>query len=104
MPAAQPHVRNAGTWTPFLGGNRMSSLHDERKQSGWSVRRALRVASVVALLAHVPAVPGQTRTSGKAEASSPAEEPAPSFSVTPLRDLLAEADRNNPRIEAARQG
>lgn len=82
----------------------MSSLHDERKQSGWSVRRVLRVASVVALLAHVPAVPGQTRTIGQSEASSPAQEPAPSSSVTPLRDLLAEAERNNPRIEAARQG
>jgi outer membrane protein, heavy metal efflux system len=80
----------------------MLALHNERQLFGWSLRRALYLASVLAFLAQAPAAVGQAQTNEQVQASAP--DRAPSTPVTPLKDLLAEAERNNPRIEAARQG
>ncbi|HVB35606.1 MAG TPA: TolC family protein [Candidatus Acidoferrales bacterium] len=47
---------------------------------------------------------GQTKTTGSIQATSEDEEQARAQTVTPLEDLLNEAERNNPQIQAAREG
>lgn len=65
-----------------------------------------RCWSVVFLVffACAPRALSQTNTAGPIQATAEHEEQAHSQTVTPLRDLLAEAERNNPQIQAARQG
>lgn len=78
----------------------MSVRHDARQHSESSLQSAFWIALVVMFLAHAPETFGQTQPAGP----SPAQGRAPTLVVTPLKDLLAEAERNNPRMEAARQG
>jgi outer membrane protein, heavy metal efflux system len=78
----------------------MSVRRDAKQHSESSLQSAFRIALVVMFLAHAPEIFGQTQLAGP----SPAQGRAPAVAVTPLKDLLAEAERNNPRIEAARQG
>src|SRR5271167_3367181 len=46
---------------------------------------------------------GQEQIGGLAQVASPQQEHAHSEEATSLQDLLAEAERNNPQVEAARQ-
>jgi outer membrane protein, heavy metal efflux system len=54
--------------------------------------------------ANVAGAFGQGQTGGNAEVESPPQEHAHPDAINPLQDLLTEAERNNPQIEAARQG
>jgi outer membrane protein, heavy metal efflux system len=81
----------------------MSVRHDERKRYGSLLNGAVRMALAIIFLTGAPGVFGQQEIAGSAQTPSSAEQRAPSPGVTPLQDLLAEAERNNPRIEAARQ-
>lgn len=51
-----------------------------------------------------PGALSQTKTAGSIPATTEQKEQAHSQTATPLRDLLAEAEQNNPQIQAARQG
>ena len=51
-----------------------------------------------------PGAFGQEPVSGSAQHASPPQEHAHSETVTPLQDLLTEAEQNNPQIHAAQQG
>jgi cobalt-zinc-cadmium efflux system outer membrane protein len=46
----------------------------------------------------------QSQTGGPTQVAPPSQEHEHSEAITSLRDLLAEGERNNPQIEAARQG
>lgn len=81
----------------------MSSRRDERQQHESFLWRALPLALGIAFLAHPPGAYGQTQAGESLQAASPAQERAPSVPGTPLKELLAEAEKNNPQIEAARQ-
>ena len=83
----------------------MSALCGETPQHKFLQAR-IRCWSVVFLVffACTPGALSQTKTAGSIPATAEHEEPADSQTVTPLRDLLAEAERNNPQIQAARQG
>lgn len=66
----------------------------------------IRCWSVVFLVffAYAPRALSQTNTAGSIQATAEHEEQADSQRVTLLQDLLNEAERNNPQIQAARQG
>ena len=83
----------------------MSALRGETPQYKFFQAR-IRCWSVVflAFFACAPSALSQTKTAGSIPATAEHEEQAHSQTVTPLRDLLAEAERNNPQIQAARQG
>jgi len=80
----------------------MSVRHDERQHHESLLKGILQMALVILFLARAPGVFGQNEIAGSL-LPSPAPERAPSPAATPLKELLAEAERNNPRIEAARQ-
>lgn len=83
----------------------MSALRGETPQHKFFRGRILCCAIVfLVFFACASGVFGQTKTAGSIQAASEHEEHARSGAVTPLRDLLTEAERNNPQIEAARQG
>lgn len=69
-------------------------------------RARIRCWPVVFLVffACAPGALSQTKTAGPIQATAGHEEQADSETVTLLQDLLNEAERNNPRIQAARQG
>jgi outer membrane protein TolC len=81
----------------------MSVRHNQIQRHEATLRRALSLTVAVVLLAGAPRMLGQTQSEGSLQAPSPAQERAPSVGFTPLKDLLAEAERNNPDIQAARQ-
>lgn len=58
----------------------------------------------LAFFAYASGALGQAKTAESIQPTSEHETQAQSHTVTPLRDLLAEAERNNPQIQAARQG
>jgi outer membrane protein, heavy metal efflux system len=65
--------------------------------------RCLRVALLLFLFVNAAGALGQEPPRGLVEVTASAQEHAHSEGVTSLEDLLAEAERNNPQIEAARQ-
>jgi len=77
----------------------MSVRHDEGQHDRSLGTSALRMVLGIIFLAHAPGVFGQKES----EVPSPSQQRAPSVAPTPLKDLLAEAERTNPQIEAARQ-
>jgi outer membrane protein, heavy metal efflux system len=81
----------------------MSSRRDETQQHQSSLCRALQLGLLVVVLGHAPEAFGQTQADASVQAAAFAQEGAPSAGATPLKDLLAEAEKNNPQIEAARQ-
>jgi outer membrane protein, heavy metal efflux system len=81
----------------------MSVRHDERQRRQSLLESTLPMALVIVFLAGAPGVFGQKGIAGSLPVPSPAQERAPTVAITPLQDLLAEAERNNPRIQAARQ-
>jgi len=81
----------------------MSVRHDQSQRHQATLRRALLLTVAVVLFAGAPGMLGQTQSEGSLQAPAPAEEGRPSVLSTPLKDLLAEAERNNPDIQAARQ-
>jgi len=60
-------------------------------------------AAFLVFLACAPTAFSQTKVAGSIQAASEHEEQARSIAVTPLQNLLSEAEKKNPRIQAARQ-
>jgi outer membrane protein TolC len=68
-------------------------------------RRSLFVALLLSLFSNAGGAFGQEQNGGSAQVvSPPPQEHVHAGAVTSLQDLLTEAERNNPQIEAARQG
>ena len=76
----------------------------ERTQPVLLRRRSLSFALLLSLFANAGAAFGQEQNGGSAQVVSPSQERAHSGAITSLEALLTEAERNNPQIEAARQG
>jgi cobalt-zinc-cadmium efflux system outer membrane protein len=61
------------------------------------------IAVALSLFGNTPNAFGQDQVGGSSEGTAPQSEHTHSEAITPLHDLLVEAERNNPQIEAARQ-
>src|ERR1700692_2928449 len=81
----------------------MSALRGEVPQRNLFQWRALLLAMLLFSFASAPIAFGQNQ-SGEAVQSIPVQEEHLHQAVTPLKDLLNEAEQNNPQIAAARQG
>ncbi len=82
----------------------MSAIRLEKSESGFCLR--LILCSLLVLfdsLAHAPVSLGQEQAGGLNPGARLQVESVHSQAVTPLPDLLAEAERNNPQVQAARQ-
>jgi outer membrane protein, heavy metal efflux system len=66
--------------------------------------RAISVGLLLLFMLHAGGAFGQEHSDGPAQVTSPSQEHEHSEALTSLQDLLTEAERNNPHIEAARQG
>jgi outer membrane protein, heavy metal efflux system len=82
----------------------MSALHSEKPRNQFLVVRTLCITLLLAFFAHTPRAIGQEQTGGSAQVSPPQHAISHPGTVTPLQDLLTEAERNNPQIQAARHG
>jgi cobalt-zinc-cadmium efflux system outer membrane protein len=82
----------------------MSPVRAQKSQGKLSRRRALYFGFLVLFLPPSGAAFGQEQGSGPGEVAPPPQEHEHSQTRTSLQDLLAEGERNNPQIEAARQG
>lgn len=81
----------------------MSALHGEKSHVGIFLWSASRLIVILLFSANASGVFGQDQ-SNDAGRGIPSREEHTYQAVTPLRDLLNEAERNNPQIAAARQG
>src|SRR6185437_2140211 len=87
----------------FSGANKMSAPRSYRPQSKFT-KGAVYLGLFFGFLAHSPRALGQNQIDGSVQLASPPQEHTNPEAVTSLQDLLNEAERNNPQIEAARQG
>ena len=67
-------------------------------------RRILCIAPILIPFGHASGAFGQERTSGSIQVAPAQDGHEHSQSATSLQDLLTEAERNNPQIQAARNG
>lgn len=81
----------------------MSVLRSERSQRELSPRPYLFFGLLFGLLTHAALAFGQEPTRGPIEAGTSLHERVHSEAITALPELLAEAEQNNPQIQAARQ-
>ncbi len=81
----------------------MSALRSEKPQVGVFLWSALWLTVILVSSANVSRTFGQDQ-SNQAVQSIPPQEEQMHQAVTPLKDLLAEGEQNNPQIAAARQG
>jgi cobalt-zinc-cadmium efflux system outer membrane protein len=81
----------------------MVAIRDEKRPIEVFVRTVLWLTLIVICCAHGSVASGQDQP-GAAVTSIPLQDEHLHRAVTPLRDLLTEAEHNNPQIEAARQG
>jgi len=82
----------------------MSARRGEKPQNEFLVVRIVCFIALLAFFAHAPGTFGQEPIRGSAQVASPQQQHPHSEVVAPLQDLLTEAEQNNPRIQAARQG
>ena len=82
----------------------MLALRGDAPQKGFILVWILCSAVLLILLGHLPRAFGQEQSSGSVQVAAPPEGHAHSDVVASLQDLLTEAERNNPQIQAARQG
>ena len=82
----------------------MSALHRDKPQQKLSIVRILCFSVLLVVLAHAQRALGQEQGVGSVQVVSPQQEHAHPDGETSLQDLLTEAERNNPQIEAARAG
>ena len=82
----------------------MLALRGQEPQSELFPGRALCFTLLLVFFAHTTGAFGQEQTGGSVQVASPPQEHARAETVTPLQDLLTEAEQNNPQIQAARQG
>ncbi len=82
----------------------MSASLGQRPQRELFRGRAPHFGLLLVFLVHPGGAFGQEQSEGPAPAASPTQEHAHHEAIASLQDLLTEAERNNPQIEAARQG
>ena len=82
----------------------MAELRGRKLHSRMFSPRILRFASLLILLAYVRGTFAQAQATGSVQMAPAQEEHANPQVVSPLQDLLAEAEKNNPQIQAARHG
>jgi len=81
----------------------MSASHGEKPQGEFCLWRALWLTVVLASSANAPGAFGQDQANGAVRKAPPQEDHVHQ-AVTPLQDLLNEAEQNNPQIQVARLG
>jgi outer membrane protein TolC len=81
----------------------MLALRGDIPRNRFLVVPILSFTVLLASLVHTLPAFGQEQNSGSVQITSPAEEHPHPGAVASLRDLLTEADRNNPQIQGARQ-
>jgi len=77
----------------------MSATRGEKPPNVFFVARILSYIVLLGYFAQAPGAFGQEQTGGSVQVASPHSE-----AITPLQDLLTEAEQSNPQIQAARQG
>jgi outer membrane protein, heavy metal efflux system len=82
----------------------MSASRRERMQRGLFQAKSLCLALLLSLFLNAAGALGQDQIGGSAQVATAPQEHAHSQEATSLQDLLTEAERDNPQIEAARQG
>jgi len=80
----------------------MLALYGEKPQNEFLVVRILCFVVLLGFFAQAPEGFGQERTDRSVEVASAPHQHPHSEAVVPLQDLLTEAERNNPQIQAAR--
>jgi cobalt-zinc-cadmium efflux system outer membrane protein len=81
----------------------MLALKGEKPPIGLFLRSVLWLTVILVCSANAPIAFGQNQ-SREADRSTPAQQEHLHQAITPLSDLLIEAEQNNPQIAAARQG
>jgi cobalt-zinc-cadmium efflux system outer membrane protein len=81
----------------------MPVIRGEKPQTRFCIVGILRFAVVLILVGKVPGTLGQEQSRESPQPASPLQEHAHTSAVTSLQDLLEEAERNNPQIQAARE-
>jgi cobalt-zinc-cadmium efflux system outer membrane protein len=97
------HFWIVGILRPFQEANKMSALRGEILRKEFLVVRIVSFTFLLVFLAQIPGAFAQDQTGGSVQATSPITQQARSEVVTPLQDLLTEAEQNNPQMQAARQ-
>ncbi|MHB8502622.1 MAG: TolC family protein [Candidatus Acidiferrales bacterium] len=82
----------------------MSALRGEKPQYEFFVVRILCFIILLGFFTQAPGAFGQEHIGGSVQVASPPQQHPHSGAVAPLQDLLTEAEKNNPQIQAARQG
>src|ERR1700722_12002310 len=81
----------------------MSAVHGEKPQIGISLRSVFWLTVILVSLTRSSVAIGQDQSNEAVRVVPPQEEHVHE-TATPLKDLLNEAEQNNPQIAAARQG
>jgi outer membrane protein TolC len=89
---------------PIKEATKMAELRGRKLHSRMFPLRILRSASLLIVLASVHGTFAQAQATGSVQMAPAQEEHANPQVVSPLQDLLAEAEKNNPQIQAARHG
>lgn len=82
----------------------MPELRGDKQHAHVFARRILYFAPLLIVFADAPGTFGQDQTSGSIQIAPTQARHEPSQGVASLQDLLTEAERNNPQIQAARNG
>ena len=82
----------------------MSALRGEEPLPQLLLRHTIWFVLVPVLFAHAARAFGQAQINELVQASSSGQDHTNPPAATSLSELLNEAERNNPQIEAARQG
>src|ERR1700682_1375696 len=84
--------------------NHMSASRGLKSQGEFFVVFILCFIALLGFFAQVPRCFGQEQTGGSVRVGLPPLQRSHSEALTPLSELLAEAEKTNPQIQAARQG
>jgi outer membrane protein TolC len=89
---------------PFQETNKMAKLRGGKLHTQVSSLRIFRFAALLICCAGVHGTFAQAQTNGSVQIVPAQEEHAHAAAVSLLQDLLTEAEKNSPQIQAARQG
>jgi cobalt-zinc-cadmium efflux system outer membrane protein len=81
----------------------MWALRGKKPQKELFVVRIFSFTVLLSFFAQAPGAFGQAQTGRSVQVASPPQQNPHSEAVTPLQDLLTEAEQTNPQIQAARQ-
>jgi len=82
----------------------MTGLRGKKTQNEFFVVGILCFTVLLGSFTQAPGAFAQEQNTGSVQITSPPEQHAHSGAIASLQDLLTEAEQNNPRIQAARQG